>query len=83
MFNLKDPKVLHILETILWSFIWMVVALAWNGFINSILTSLMDKMAFLWIIWYLIYAVVITILAVFAVTSYVHFIWKVKKEKDR
>jgi len=81
MFNFKDPKVLHILETVLWSFIWMIVALAWNWFIDSILVPLMNKFAFLWIIWYLIYAVVITILAVFVITSYVHLIWKIEKKE--
>ncbi len=80
MFDWKDPKVLHILEAVLWSFIWMIVALAWNWFIDSILIPLMNKIAFLWIIWYLVYAIVITILSVFIVTSYVHFVWKIKKE---
>ena len=81
MFNFKDPKVLHILETVVWSFIGMIVALAWNGFIDSVLTPLMAKFAFLWIIWYLLYAVIITILAVFIITTYVHFVWKINKEK--
>jgi len=71
------------LEVIMWSFIWMVVALAWNWFINSILRPLMLKIEFLWIIWYLIYAIIVTVLSIFLVITYVNFIGKINKEEEK
>jgi len=80
MFNLKNPKVERLLEVVVWSFVWMIVALAWNGFIDSVLVPLREKFAFLWIIWYLIYAVIVTALAVFIIITYVHIIEKINEE---
>ncbi len=80
---LKNPKTLRILEAVVGSFVWMIVALAWNSFMDSILVPLREKFAFLGIIGYLIYAIVITIVAVLIVASYVHFIEKLEDEKDK
>lgn len=82
MINLKDPKVLHLIETIFWTFLWMIVALAWSNFIDSILVPLQEKIAFLWIIWYLLYAIIITILSIFLITIYINFLNK-KDENDK
>jgi len=81
MLNLKNPKTQRILEAVVGSFVGMIVALAWNSFIDSILVPLRAKFAFLGIIWYLIYALVITFIAIFIVTSYVHIMEKVSDEE--
>jgi len=83
MFNLKNPKVERLIEVVIWSFVWMIVALAWNGFIDSILVPLRNKFAFLGIIWYLIYALLITWLALLIIVSYVHIVDKINDEKDK
>ena len=83
MFNLKNPKVERLLEVVVGSFVWMIVALAWNGFFDSILTPLRNKIAILWIIWYLIYALIITFFALLIIGWYVHIIEKLNDEKKQ
>lgn len=78
----KNPKTLRILEAVIGSFVGMIVALAWNWFIDSILIPLREKFSFLWILGYLIYAIIITFVAVFVIIGYVHFIEKIDNEKE-
>ncbi len=83
MDKLRNPKTLRILEAVIGSFVGMIVALAWNSFIDSILTPLRQKFAFLGILGYLVYAIVISFVAVLVVISYVHFIEKLEDENKK
>ena len=83
MFNLKNPKVERLLEVVVGSFVWMIVALAWNSFFDSILIPLRNKVAFLWILGYLIYALIVTWLSLMIITSYVHIVEKINDEKKQ
>jgi len=83
MKKLRNPKTFRILEAVIASFVGMIVALAWNSFIDSILIPLRQKFAFLGILGYLVYAIVITFVAVLVVISYVHFIEKLEDENKK
>lgn len=80
--NIKDPKVLHILESTIGSFIWMIIALAWTDFFNSILQPIQKKFTFLWILWYLFYAVIVTILGIFLVIGFINITNKNNKDEN-
>ena len=81
--SFKNPRVLNILDAVVGSFVGMIVALSWNSFMDSILSVIKQKIAFLGIIGYLLYAIIITVVAVFLVISYVNFIEKISNEENK
>lgn len=83
MFSLKNPRVERLFETVIWSFVWMIVALAWNSFIDSILIPLRNKFSFLGVIGYFLYALMMTWFAITIISFYVHFIGKINDEKNK
>ena len=83
MFNLKNPRIERLIEVVVGSFVWMIVALAWNSFFDSILIPLRNKFAFLWIIWYFIYALLVSGIALVIITWYVHIVEKINDEKKQ
>ena len=81
--SLKSSRVLNILDAVVGAFVGMIVALSWNSFMDSILSIIKQKIAFLGIIGYLLYAIIITVIAVLLVISYVNFIEKISNEENK
>lgn len=83
MFSIKNKKTLALLETWIWSFVWILLAMAWTSFFDSILNALERKFLFLWIIWKLIYAIIVTIFVIFLINIYIHTLDKLNENKDK
>lgn len=79
----KNSRVLNLLDAVVAAFVGMIVALSWNSFIESILSVIKQKIAFLGIMGYLVYAVITTIIAISIIIGYVNFIEKISNEENK
>jgi hypothetical protein len=71
---IRNPKVFRFIETVIGSFLGMIIALAWSDFFNAILKPLQSKFVFLGVVGYLFYALLITFLTIFFIIIFVNFL---------
>ncbi len=82
MDKFKNPRTLKMMDVVLASFIWMVLALAWNNFIDSIISILRKKFIFLWLLWYLTYIIITAFVSILVIIAYTNFTEQLEDVKD-
>ncbi len=64
---IKDKKTLKIVSEVMIIFVWMIVALAWDSAINTIIETIRESFPFAWIMASIMYAVLVTVIAIFII----------------
>lgn len=79
---IKDKRTMEIVTEVMKLFVGMVIALAWDWAIRTIISIIKESFPFAWILLSFLYAIFITVVALFIVVFILKKIDNTEKESE-